>query len=117
MLTDPQTVTVNAVGKTLARVSAGDYQGAFFSAADGLTLRVSHTTGKRNRSTVRLDVTKTSADPLVPSTNRPYSMSGYLVLDTPLNGFSVVEIGYYLKAVSDWLAVAGNQTKVINRES
>jgi hypothetical protein len=117
MFTDPQTVTVNAVAKTLPRVSSGDFSGAFYDAADGLTLKIAHLSTKRNRSTIRLDVAKISADPLVPTVNRPYSMSVYLVIDTPTQGFSTTEIGYYLKAVSDWVAVAGNQTKVIARES
>jgi hypothetical protein len=116
-LVDPQTVTVNAVAKPLPRVASGDFTGTFASAVDGLQLRVWHTEGRRNRSNVRLDVEKIGADVLIPSTNRPYSMSVYLVVDTPLQGFTTAEIGYYLKAVSDWVAVAGNQTKVLNHES
>lgn len=118
-LSDPQTVTVNAVAKTLARVSSGDYSGAFNSAADGLTLRVSHANGKRNRSTVRLEISKISADPLVPSTNRPYSMTVYLVLDTPTQGFSVTETTNNLKALVDWFTAStyANSSKVVNKES
>lgn len=117
MFADPQSVTVNAVAKSLPRTSAGDHRGSFEDPADGLVLTISHQTGKRHRSTVRLDVSKISADPLVPTSNRPYSLSAYLVLDTPLQGFTTTEIGYYLKAVSDWLAVAGNQTKILGFES
>jgi hypothetical protein len=117
MYTDPQTVTVNTVAKSLARTESGDHHGAFESTADGLVLSVSHALARRNRSTVRLDVSKTSADPLVPSTNRPYSMSCYLVVDVPPQGFSTAEITNNAKALIDWLAIAGNQTKLVNHES
>jgi len=117
MYTDPQTVTVNAVAKSLARTESGDHNGAFESTVDGLVLSISHALARRNRSTVRLDVNKTSADPLVPSTNRPYSMSCYLVVDVPPQGFSTVEITNNAKALIDWLAIAGNQSKLVNHES
>lgn len=117
MFADPQSVTVNAVAKSLPRVSSGDYEGAFESVVDGLRLGIRYVPAKRNRTTVRLDVSKVSADVLVPSTNRPYSMSVYLVLDTPSQGFTTTEITNNLKALVDWLAVAGNQTKIVNHES
>lgn len=117
MFADPQSVTVNAVAKSLPRTGSGDHSGVFEDTADGLTLKISHQSGRRHRSTVRLDQSKISADPLVPTSNRPYSLSAYLVLDTPLQGYTTTEIGYYLKALSDWLAVAGNQTKILNYES
>lgn len=118
-LSDPQTVTVNAVAKTLARVSSGDFSGAFTSTADGLVLRVSHTQAKRNRSTVRLEISKISADPLVPSTNRPYSMTVYAVIDTPPQGFSTTEITNNVKALVDWFTAGtyAQTNKIVNRES
>jgi hypothetical protein len=117
MYADPQTVTVNSVAKSLARTESGDHNGGFESSADGLVLSISHALARRNRSTVRLDVSKTSADPLVPSTNRPYSMSCYLVIDVPPQGFSTSEIQINAKALIDWLAIAGNQTKLVNHEA
>jgi hypothetical protein len=117
MFADPQSVTVNAVAKSLPRTSAGDHRGVFEDPADGLVLTISHQTGKRHRTTARLDHSKISTDPLVPTSNRPYSLSAYLVFDTPLQGYTTTELGYYLKAMSDWLAVAGNQTKILGYES
>lgn len=117
MFADPQSVTVNAVAKSLPRVASGDYEGAFESVVDGLRLSVRYTPAKRNRSTVRLDISKVAADVLVPSTNKPYSMSVYLVVDTPTQGFTTTEITNNMKALVDWLAVAGNQTKITNHES
>jgi hypothetical protein len=118
-LADPQTVTVNAVAKTLARVGSSDYSGTFNSAADGLVLRVSHTQGRRNRSTVRLEISKISADPLVPSTNRPYSMTVYAVVDTPTQGFTTTEITNNIKALVDWFTASSyaGTVKIVNKES
>lgn len=118
-LSDPQTVTVNAVAKSLPRVSSSDYSGAFQDIADGLVLRVSHTFGRRNRDVVRLEVSKISADPLVPATNAPYSMSITLTMDTPPQGFSTTEITNNLKALVDWFTAGSyaQTTKVVNKES
>lgn len=118
MFADPQSVTINAVAKSLARTSMGVDAGAFASAADGLTLKVNHKyTTTRRRSFVRLDVSRLSSDPFVPTTNRPFSMSLSFIMDVPLLGFSVTEQTQNLKGLTDWLGVAGNQNKLVNAES
>jgi len=118
-LADPQTVTVNAVAKSLPRVASGDYQGVFQDLADGLVLRVSHTQGRRNRDVVRLEISKISADITVPSNNVPYSMSVQLVMDSPSQGFTTTELTNNLKALVDWFSATSyaNVTKVVNKES
>jgi hypothetical protein len=44
-------------------------------------------------------------------------MSCYLVIDAPPQGFSTSEIQINAKALIDWLAIAGNQTKLVNHEA
>lgn len=117
MFTEPQTVTVATVGKTLPRVAFGDRRGTFSSVADGIKLSVSHNSGKREASTVRIDFTKTAADPLLDGVSKLYSMSVYLTTNYPSVGFSAAEQTANIKALVDWLAVAGNLTKVVNGES
>lgn len=117
MFTEPQSVTVSGAAKSLPRVSFGDRKGVFENTTTGHALSVAHANGKRGRRTVRLDITKTAADPLLDGVSRQYSMSAYLVLDHPTVGFSNVEIEANAKALNDWLAVAGNLTKVVNGES
>lgn len=114
---DPQSITVQAGAKSLARVVSGDYSGAFADTTDGLTLSIQHATGRRNRSTARLQVDKIGTDPLIPTVNRPYSMTAYLVLDTPLQGFSVSDQTYNLVGLLGWLSTTTNYNKFINRES
>ncbi len=117
MFSEPQSVTVNAVADSLPRVSFGDRSGEFHNSSTGRKLRISHIVGKRNRRTVRLDITKTAADPLLDGVSRQYSMSAYLVIDHPPVGFTDIEAKDNTKALVDWLAVSGNLAKVIGGES
>lgn len=117
MFTEPQTVKAGADSISLPRVSYGDRNGLFENIPTGLRLRVSHLLGKRTRRNVRLDFTKTAADPLLDGVSRQYSMSAYVVIDHPQVGFSASEIEANAKSLTDWLAVAGNLTKVVNGES
>lgn len=96
---DPQSVTIGGTTTPLPRVSSGVSGGAFSSSDGTIQLTVSHALGKRTRRQVRLTQSKISADPMIPSQNRPTSMSSYLVVDTPVNGYSVAEA----KAVVDAL--------------
>lgn len=108
---DPQTVTVATVAQTLPRVGAGTNSGAFAS-ADGLyRLEVSHAYGKRTRRSVRLTKSKVSADVLIPSQNVRSSMSVYMVIDTPVNGFTNAEIKDVTDALVAYLT-SGSGVKV-----
>lgn len=103
---DPQTVTINSVAQTLPRISSGVNAGTF-SKDDGLVkLSVSHQYGKRNRRTIRLDHAKIAADPLVSSTSVKYSMSAYLVLDTPITGYTVAEAKQIGDALTAYLTAS-----------
>lgn len=119
MFADPQSVTVNAVAKSLPRISMSESGGTFYlhDGTNAFTLKVSPKQGKRNRSTVRLDVSKVGADPFEPATNQPYSMSAYLVFDAPVVGFSGTEITNNIQALVDWLDTPANLAKVIGFES
>lgn len=117
MFTEPQSVTVNSVAKSLPRVSYGNREGIFESRTDGLRLRVTHVLGKRNRRIARLDITKTAADPLLDGVSRQYSMSVYLTIDAPTVGFADSEVANNAQALIDWADVAANLNKVVAGES
>lgn len=117
MFTDPQSLTVNAVAKSLPRVSVGPYSGVYENSAEGLKLSVTHVFGKRDRRTVRLDSKDIAADPYLDGTNRPVSMSAYLVIDAPPVGYTTTEISYIVQALVDWLDTPANLTKVLGSES
>jgi hypothetical protein len=97
--TDPQSVTVSGNAISLPRTSSGPSTGAFTS-ADGLTqMTIAHTYGKRYQRVIKLSQKKTSADPLVPSTNVVSQQSVWIAVNTPVQGFTVAET----KALADAL--------------
>lgn len=108
---DPQSVTVNAVPVSLPRTGSGSGTGSFQSADSTYQLTVSHSYGKRTRRQLRLNQSKISADPLVTNQNVRSSMSCYIVVDVPVNGFSVVEQKYVVDALVAYLT-AGSGSKV-----
>jgi hypothetical protein len=90
-LSDPQSLTINAVAVTLPRTSSGVNSGEF-TANDGTVKEtVSHQYGKRNRHLFRIDHSKIAPDPLISSQNIKHSMSFYVVADVPVTGYSVAE--------------------------
>lgn len=90
-LSDPQSVTINAVAISLPRTSSGINSGTFTS-NDGLVKElVSHSYGKRTRHIFRIDHSKVSPDPFVSAQNNKYSMSFYFVCDVPTLGYTVAE--------------------------
>jgi hypothetical protein len=119
LLTDPQSLTVNAVANTLPRITTNQ-NGAVYSKDDGsLKLSVSSAYGKRTRRTARVDFRKTAADPLFPAQNVPYTMSAYIVADVPSTGFTIVEQKQIVDALTAWMTASSgaNTTKLLGGES
>lgn len=103
---DPQSVTIGATPYSLPRVSSGVGSGAFRSADNTVDLSVSSSYGRRIRRTVRLTTSKIVADPIVPNQNVKTSMSTYLVVDTPVNGYTVAEAKQVVDALVAYLAAS-----------
>ncbi len=119
MLADPQSVTINAVAQSLPAIARGVNQSAYQKDDGNVKLSISHSYGKRTRRTVRLDFSKIAADPLVSSTNIKYSMSSYLVIDTPVTGFTVAEAKQIVDALTAYLTASSGAkvTSVLGGES
>lgn len=115
MLTDPQSVTVNAVAIPLPRTSQGPALNSYTS-ADGNTYMTTkqNITASRFRREVRLSQRKIAADP-ISAVNTEKGISVYLVIDEPKTGFSDTEIGYLIDALKTWLSSA-NYLKVLGGE-
>jgi len=115
VLSDPQSVTINAVATSLPKTSNGPTQNVFTS-ADGTTTFTTkqNTTASRFRREVRLSQHKVVADP-ISGLNKDLGVSVYLVMDEPRSGFSDTEIGYLVEALKGWLTSA-NYTKVLGGE-
>lgn len=93
-LTDPQKFKeVAGTEVTAPRVSSGDFK-SVYTTSDGLntlTLSTSETNGNRKRHLVRIDVRKLSTNIYEEAKKQDVSMSVYLVVDRPDNGYSVAE--------------------------
>ena len=115
MLSDPQSVTVNAVAIPLPKTNAGQTQNIFTS-ADGNTSMTTkqNTTASRFRREVRLSQKKVAADP-ISGVNKELGVSVYFVVDEPRSGFSDTEIGYLIDALKAWLT-STNYNKVLGGE-
>lgn len=103
---DPQSVTVSGTAITLPRISSATNAGSFQSNDGNTRLSVSSTYGTRNRRVIRLDSTKVAADPLVSGANNYYSMSTYLVVDTPKVGYTVTEAKAVVDALVAYLSAS-----------
>lgn len=104
MFADPQTVTINSVGKTLNRVSS-DGTRSVYKSADGIwTLTVSHTpTGKgRIRTQIRLDQRTIVPDPLT-AVNDYETLTNYHVIDRPEAGYTSTQVAQQVAGLNAWL--------------
>ncbi len=116
MLTDPQSVTINAVATSLPRTQQGPTTNVY-TAVDGKTVMTTkqNVTSSRFRREVRLAQTKIAADP-ISAVNKESGFSVYLVVDEPRSGvFTDTEIGYVIDALKTWLSSA-NYNKVLGGE-
>lgn len=117
---DPQSITIGGTATTLPRTFFEGAEGKFTAADGNVQLRVSHLYGKRTRRLLRIDSKKVSADPLNPNINVPSSMSVQLVVDTPVQGFTVAEQQALVAALAAYLSGtpgAANITKLLGGEA
>lgn len=118
-LTDPQSVTINAVAVPLPRVSTGVNQSKYVS-NDGLVeLTASHSYGKTTRRLLRIDHSKIAPDPMVSDRNIKHSMSAHLVIQVPVTGYTVTEAKQIVDALTGFLTASSGAvvTKLLGGEN
>jgi hypothetical protein len=104
MFSDPQSVTINSVAKSMPRVENNGKK-SIYSMADGtFKLSISHqpTGNGRIRSNVRIDQLAVVPDPLT-SVNDYETLSYYVVVDRPSAGFTSAQVGYLIAGLNAWL--------------
>lgn len=106
MLTDPQVITINAVANSLPRVSSGTNASSYSKDDGTVRLTVSNAYGKRNRRTIRVEHSKIAADPLISAQSIKYTMFSYIVVDTPITGYTVAEAKQVVDAMVAYLAAS-----------
>lgn len=116
MFSDPQSVTVNTVAKSLPRTGASLNTSKYQTADKAIALSVTQTSGRRSQSRVRLDDSKIVIDPFASDRSLPVGMSVYTVVDTPLTGYSSTEIVERIIALADWLKAGTNAAKLVGGE-
>jgi hypothetical protein len=117
MYADPQSVTVNAVAKSLPRVgsSSPNKTGQFQTADSEFDFKVSQNgTTNRFRREVRLTQKKVAVDP-ISAVNKEVSASVIIAVDEPKWGFTDTELGYLTSAIIAWFT-AGNRDKLLGGE-
>lgn len=118
MYSDPQSVTISGSAKSLARTSSTENGGKFATSDRTHRMLVSHSYGKRQRHTIRLEVDSVTASPLITGQNVLNSISVYLVADLP-NGYDATvakaAIDGFLANLS--ASTGANITKLIGGES
>lgn len=115
---DPQSVTINAIANSLARVGAKSSNMGVFAKDDGnVNLTLAHSLGKRVRRSARLDHRKIAADPFT-GFNQSYNMSCYLVVDAGLTGYTIAEQKQVIDGFVAWLSAStgANVTKLLGGE-
>lgn len=118
MFSDPQSVTISGSAKSLPRTSSTE-NGAKFATSDRThRMSVSHTYGKRQRHTIRLEVDSITASPLITGQNVVNSMSVYLVADLPVGYDTTTAKAVIDGFLANLSATSGaNVTKLVGGES
>lgn len=113
-LSDPQ--TLNA--QTLARTGLTETGGTFRSSDGTGVLKVQHAYGRRTRRTIRFEHSKIAADVLTAQNTR-VSATVYMVIDTPVDGYTVSEQKDLVAAFAAWLTAGtnANTVKVLGGEA
>lgn len=92
MFTDPQSVTVAGVAKSMPRIQTTGLKSVYQTNDELFTLTISHqVTGERIKTLFRLDQKAVITNPL-DSSNDYDQLSVYLVIERPKFGFSSTQV-------------------------
>lgn len=119
MFADPQALWIDGVSTSTPRIPGGPNSGTFCNNDRTLKFSVSHSYGKRIRRAVRLDFNKFAADPLTSAQNVFRSGSVYMVVDAPVQGFSVADLQSKVVTLNTWISGSSyaNVPKFLGGES
>lgn len=115
MFADPQSLTINAVATSFPLIKRVGQESMYRSADAVHTLKISHQENGRNRRVVRLDNKKLATNPST-GLQTEVSTSVYLVVDSPVFGYTDTEITYMTDALKAWLT-STNVGRLLDGES
>lgn len=119
MLTDPQSITINAVPYTLPRISSEPNKGTYQDATGAVQERIAHSNGRRIRRAIQLQHKKIAPDPFVPAQNVNFSTTISVVFDIPVTGYTATELKQIWDGLAAQLAASSGAmvTKVLGGEN
>lgn len=88
---DPQSITISGTPYSLPRTNVQNNRSEYRSADGLILLSASSAYGRRTRRVLRVDHSKVTADPFIPTQNSKVSMSNYMVFDLPPAGYTAAE--------------------------
>lgn len=105
MLSDPQTITINAIAVTLNRISTSGLGSSYSNADQTIRMEVSHTQQKngRIRTLVKLIERKLVTNPL-DSKNDYDTTSVHVVIDRPNYGWTTAQIQQLVAGLQGWMS-------------
>lgn len=114
--TDPQSITVNSVAKSMPRVKTEGSRSEYAMADETFRMTISHQESKsRTRRMIRVDQRVVATDPLT-SISEYKTLGVYIVIDEPEYGFADADIDYVVQALKTWASTA-NVLKVLGSET
>lgn len=119
-LSDPQSITINAVANSLPRVSTENGSSTYSKDDGTISLLVSQQPGRavsRRRAGVRS--TKFTSDPFTPAVNQKVTFGVDLVVNVPVAGFTLTEQKQIVDGFLAWCTASSgaNITKLLGGES
>lgn len=89
---DPQSINISGTTTSLPRTGSGNGVGQFTSNDGAQTLSITQQSGKRIRRVALANLKKYSVNPLDTTLNVPVNASVSLVINQPVQGFTVAEL-------------------------
>lgn len=119
MFSDPQSITYNAVAKSLVCTGRTADQSTYELNDAGVKYKLTllHQFKKRNRVVARLQRDSYASDPLVPAQNILASMTATVTFDFPNIGITTTDVGYLVSALMGWITSGTNIAKLANGET
>jgi hypothetical protein len=109
---DPQSVNPGSGAVSLPRTGGDKSSGSFKSNDGTLTMDVNHTYGKRIRRSASVSLKKYASDPTVSGNSVLVNTTARLVIDQPIQGFSVAELTTLITGLIANLTASSNANVV-----
>lgn len=116
---DPQSITIGATTSSLPRTSSGAGLSEYRSSDGLIKLAANNAYGRRTRRVLRLDHSKITSDPFIPTQYSRVSMSNYIVFDMPVAGYTNAEALEVYTGFKSLFTASSDQliTKLLGGES